>query len=139
MEALECDMIVEEKEVMNARNLAISIKSQFCVTGRDTEVVAVQAGLKEREQPVQEEEVWPSDGLEDKDKGKISLDNWMDRTCLSKTYSTIGDGFGSQYRKNLSRRSFPTFKIGGNLGGGSSLNIIGSKKHKLRIKKGRLG
>ena len=46
VEALECVMIVEEKEVMNARNLAISIKSQFCVTGRDTEVVAVQAGLK---------------------------------------------------------------------------------------------
>ena len=45
-EALECDMIVEEKEVRNARKLAISIKSQFCVTGRDTEVVAVQAGLK---------------------------------------------------------------------------------------------
>ena len=57
VEALECVMIVEEKEVMNARNLAISIKSQFCVTGRDTEVVAVQAGLKERGQPVQEEEV----------------------------------------------------------------------------------
>ena len=51
MEALECVMIVEEKEVMNARNLAISIKSQCC-TGRDTEVVSVQcvqAGLKERE------------------------------------------------------------------------------------------
>ena len=45
METVESDMIVEEKEVRNARKLVISIKSQFCVTGRDTEVVAVQAGL----------------------------------------------------------------------------------------------
>ena len=54
VEALECDMIVEEKEVMIARKLAISIKSRFCVTGRDT---GVQAGLHTGEQPVQEEEV----------------------------------------------------------------------------------
>ena len=54
MEALECDNIVEEKEVINARKLAISIKSRFCVTGRDTEV---QAGLHTGEQPLQEEEV----------------------------------------------------------------------------------
>ena len=54
VEALECDMIVEEKEVMNAIKLAISIKSRFCVTGRDTEV---QAGLHTGEQPLQEEEV----------------------------------------------------------------------------------
>ena len=51
---VERDMIVEEKEVMNARKLAISIKSRFCVTGRDT---GVQAGLHTGEQPVQEEEV----------------------------------------------------------------------------------
>ena len=56
MEALECDMIVEEKEVRNARKLAISIKSQLCVTGRDTEVLAVQAALHEGLQPLQEEE-----------------------------------------------------------------------------------
>ena len=54
VEALECDNIVEEKEVINARKLAISIKSRFCVTGRDTEV---QAGLHTGEQPLQEEEV----------------------------------------------------------------------------------
>ena len=58
VEALECDNIVEEKEVINARKLAISIKSRFCVTGRDTEV---QAGLHTGEQPVQEEEVWAGD------------------------------------------------------------------------------
>ena len=54
MEALECDMIVEEKEVRNARKLAISINSQLWVTGRDTEAAAVQAGLNEGLQPLQE-------------------------------------------------------------------------------------
>ena len=56
--------------MMNARKLAISIKSQFCVTGRDTEVVALQAGLKERHQPVQEEEVWHSDGAGEHEHGQ---------------------------------------------------------------------
>ena len=58
METVECDLIVEEKEVMNARKLAILIKSRFCITGRDT---GVQAGLHTGEQPVKEEEVWAWD------------------------------------------------------------------------------
>ena len=58
METVECDTIVEEKEVMNARKLAILINSRFCITGRDT---GVQAGLHTGEQPVQEEEVWAWD------------------------------------------------------------------------------
>ena len=76
VEALEFDMIVEEKEVINARKLAISIKSQFCVTGRDTEVVAVKAGLKETEQPVREEEVWPSNGAGGHEHGQAA---WCSR------------------------------------------------------------
>ena len=76
VEALEFDMIVEEKEVINARKLTISLKSQFCVTGRDTEVVAVKAGLKEREQPVREEEVWPSNGAGGHEHGQAA---WCSR------------------------------------------------------------
>ena len=66
VEAVDCDLVVEEKDMLNARKLAILIKSQFCVTGWDTEV---QAGLHAGVQPVQEEEVWRWDGGEGYEHG----------------------------------------------------------------------
>ena len=76
----------------------------------------------------------------------------------SQAIASIGDGFRSKYRKIARARrkycgasdghllmKFSDFLTGGNLGGGSSLNIMGSKKRKveheqkLRIEKCRLG
>ena len=156
VEAVECDLVFEEKEMLNARKLALLIKSQFCVAGWDTEV---QAGLHAGVQPVQDEEVWPWDGGEGHEHGQPDvledLGDGQEGEQLgqvhgqdqpeqdSQTIATIGDGFRSEYRKiarasrkycgasdGLLQMKFSDFVIGGNLGGGS-LNIMGSKKRKV--------
>ena len=196
--AMECDLIVKQKEEFNARKLATSLKSQFSyyVTGRDTEAggqagqtAGVQAGLNEDGGPWNDGEVHAHDhggkedgqSAEEHEEGGLWNDGegpGRDHAGLGdgqsaeehvvhdqpgqdrQTTTTIGDGFRSQFRKiarakrtysgvpdGLIQMRFSDFFIKGteatftHLGGGSSQNILESKKRKverehfLRIKK----
>ena len=157
--AMECDLIVKQKEEFNARKVAITHKSHFDVTGRDTEAGG-HAGQTAGEQPGQNEEGGPWDHGEGRGQehggqgGGQSAEEHAVRAQPGQgrqdTAPIIGDGFRSEFRKivrakrtyngvpdGLIQTRFSDFIIRrkdatfSNLGGGSSMNIIEGKKRKV--------
>ena len=96
-EGLECDMIVEEKEVMNARKLAIWIDSLFSATDRNTEVEVQEGSLYSE----QEEAALPWGGAEGHKHGQPDVQET--REMVRRTSTWTGTAWARQDLATIGR------------------------------------